>query len=243
MIEARGLSKAFAGRTAVQEVSFVAPDGAITGLVGPNGAGKTTTLRMIAGLLRPDGGAALVDGHDVQRRRPEAAARLGVLAETHGLYARLTPREHLEYFGRLRSLPEESLDRRIDEVVGALDMASLAGRRTLGFSRGERLKVALACALLHDPRNLLLDEPTAGLDVPATRALRALLRRMRDEGRCLVLSSHVMQEVEGLCDQVVIVQGGRVAASGSPDDLRRATGRAGLEEAFVEVVGSEENLS
>ncbi|MFP2907596.1 ATP-binding cassette domain-containing protein [Pyxidicoccus sp. 3LFB2] len=242
MIEARNLHKRFGKVTAVHDVSFTAEDGVITGLLGPNGAGKTTTMRMLYTLVRPDGGTALVDGVDVVQRPQDARRALGVLPDARGLYPRLTAREHARYYGELHGLSGAALDRRVDELLELLDMRDIADRRTEGFSQGERVKVALARALVHGPRNVLLDEPTNGLDVMSTRAVRTLLRRLKAEGRCVVFSSHVMQEVAALCDRIVVVAHGRVVADGTPDALRASTGKDSLEEAFVATIGSEQGL-
>ncbi|GMT98000.1 ATP-binding cassette domain-containing protein [Corallococcus caeni] len=242
MIEARNLHKRFGSVTAVHDVSFTAEDGVITGLLGPNGAGKTTTLRMLYTLVRPDGGTATVDGVDVAQK-PEVARRaLGVLPDARGLYPRLTAREHARYFGELHGLSGAALDARVEELVELLDMKDIADRRTEGFSQGERVKVALARALVHGPRNVLLDEPTNGLDVMATRSVRTLLRKLKAQGCCVVFSSHVMQEVAALCDRIVVVARGRVVADGTADALRASTGKDSLEEAFVSVIGSEQGL-
>jgi sodium transport system ATP-binding protein len=242
MIEARNLHKRFGRVTAVEDVSFTAEDGVITGLLGPNGAGKTTTMRMLYTLVRPDGGTALVDGVDVVQRPEEARRALGVLPDARGLYPRLTAREHARYYGELHGLSGAALDRRVDELVELLDMKEIADRRTEGFSQGERMKVALARALVHGPRNVLLDEPTNGLDVMSTRSVRTLLRRLKAEGRCVVFSSHVMQEVAALCDRIVVVAHGRVVADGTPDALRARTGKDSLEEAFVATIGTDQGL-
>ncbi len=240
MISVEGLSKRFGEVTAVDGVTFAARDGEVTGLLGPNGAGKTTTLRMLYGLMRPDGGRIAVDAVDAAADPAGARARMGVLPDAHGLYQRLTAREHLRYFGRLRGLAGADLDRRVDELVELLDMGAIAGRRAQGFSHGERTKVSLGRALVHDPRTVLMDEPTNGLDVGSTRAVRGLIRRMREEGRCVLFSSHIMQEVAALCDRIVILAEGRVAAEGTPDELRARTGHANLEDAFVALSGLDE---
>ena len=242
MIEAQDLHKSFGAVRAVQGVSFRAEDGKITGLLGPNGAGKTTTLRMLYTLLRPDQGQMRVDGVDAAAD-PEGVRRcIGVLPDSRGLYKRLTARENIEYFGRLQGLDESALRARADALVGELDLSDIEHRRTEGFSQGQRVKTAIARALVHNPRNLLLDEPTNGLDVMATRAMREQLRRLRAEGRCVLLSSHIMQEVAALCDHIVIIAHGRVVASGAPDELRAKAGEQNLEDAFVKLIGSEEGL-
>jgi sodium transport system ATP-binding protein len=228
MIQAHNLQERFGAVQAVRDLSFSAPDGKITGLLGSNGAGKTTTLRMICGVLRPDHGSVRID-------KP-----VGALLDHIGLYPRLTTRENLEYFGQLRGIPRARLTQRIDQVLSQLGMEQIADRRTGGFSQGERMKTALARAILHSPQNLLLDEPGNGLDVPSVRALRGVLREMRDSGMCIVLSSHILEEIRILCDHVAIVSAGRVVAQGSPEDLCRRTDTESLEDAFMKL--TQENL-
>lgn len=242
MIQVQDLSKSFGKVKAVQNVSFSAPDGQITGLLGPNGAGKSTTLRMLYTLLKPDHGTAKVDGFDVRQSPLEVQSRIGVLADARGLYPRLTSRENIRYYGRLHGLEGEALERQIEALLVLLDMKSIADRKTDGFSTGEKLKVAIARTLVHDPKNVLLDEPTNGLDVMSTRAMRQFIQRLREEGKCVLFTSHIMQEVAALCDHIVIISQGRVTANGSPDDLRKQTGRENLEDAFVAALGSEEGL-
>ena len=236
MIEATQLCKHFGAVTAVRDVSLRAADGRITGLVGPNGAGKSTTLRMLYTVLRPDAGDALIDGHSAVRTPLEAARRLGVLAHGAGIYPNLSARENILYFGALHGLARAAARARAAELIGLLEMEEFADRRAKGFSQGERVKTALARALVHRPRNLVLDEPTNGLDVMAVRALRRLLGSLRDAGHCVLFSSHVMQEVSALCDEVVVIAHGTVLASGTPDAIRTRTGTAGLEEAFVALI-------
>jgi sodium transport system ATP-binding protein len=214
MIQAQNLRKRFGAVTAVEDVSFQADDGRITGLLGPNGAGKTTTLRILYTLLTPDSGAATVDGHDVVRNKRAVQERLGVLPDNYGLYPRLTSRENIRYYGRLHGLKGAALEQSIESLITLLDMQEIADRRTEGFSHGQRLKVAIARALVHQPRNLMLDEPTNGLDVMSTRAMRTIVRRLRDEGKCILFSSHIMQEVSALCDR-------RVAPRHWPQQPRR----------------------
>jgi sodium transport system ATP-binding protein len=244
MIEVDRLSKRFAvgrGRKAqvvqaVDGVSLQARDGLITGLLGPNGAGKTTTLRMVAGLIAPDSGAARVDGVDVAASPQQALRRMGVLSDARGLYPRLTARENVVYYGRLQGLANDEAQGRCELLGELLDMKGLLDRRTEGFSQGERMKTALARALVHDPPNIILDEPTNGLDVLATRSLRETLRRLRDEqGKCIVFSTHIMQEVARLCDRVVLVAQGRTVAEGTVDELCERTGERDFEEAFVKL--------
>ncbi len=244
MIEVRQLSKAFsAGRgrrarnvVAVDGVDFTAADGRITGLLGPNGAGKTTTLRMLAGLITPDGGRLTVDGIDVTRAPHAALARMGVLSDARGLYPRLTARENIVYHAALQGMPRDAAHARAEALAQTLDLTSLMERRTEGFSQGERMKTALARALVHDPANIVLDEPTNGLDVMATRALRETLRWLRTPAggnKCIVFSTHIMQEVERLCDEVVVVARGRTVAHGTVHEVLARTGAADFEAAFV----------
>lgn len=239
MIRVEGLRRTFGPVVAVDNVSFTAHDGAVTGLLGPNGAGKTTSLRMIYGLLRPDAGRVDVDGLNLVADPLAGQERLGVLPDVSGLYPRLTSREHIEYFGELRGLSRAEARRRTEAWLDALDMRELAERRVGGFSHGERTKVALVRALIHEPQNVLLDEPTNGLDVMSTRAVRGLIRRLREQGRCVLFSSHIMQEVSALCDRIVIIAHGRVVAEGTPAELLELTGKTDLEDAFVSLVETE----
>jgi sodium transport system ATP-binding protein len=246
MIAIDELAKAFGRRRevkAVAGVTFTARDGEITGLLGPNGAGKTTLLRMLATLILPDSGSATIDGRDVVAERAAVRRGIGVLSDARGLYPRLTGRENIRYFGALHGLFGATLDARIDELVRALGLAEVADRRAQGYSQGERMKVAIARALVHDPHTLLLDEPTNGLDILSTRALRELLRQLRASGKCLLFSSHVMQEVTALCDRIVILGRGKVVASGAAAELVAQSGAATLEDAFVALLGSGEGLS
>jgi sodium transport system ATP-binding protein len=238
MIEIRGLAKRFGPVEAVRDVSFTAGDGRVTGLLGPNGAGKTTTLRMISTLLAPTAGSVRVDGVDAAADPLAVRARLGALSDARGLYARLTARENIAYYGELRGLARASIARAIGDLAAMLELEPLLDRRTDGFSQGERMKVAIARALVHDPPNVILDEPTNGLDVMTTRSLREAVRRLREAGKCVLFSSHVMQEVAALCDEIVIVSHGVVAATGTPEAIRVAAGCEDLEEAFVRLTGA-----
>jgi sodium transport system ATP-binding protein len=244
MIAIEHLSKRFSvgrGRNArvvdaVREVGLVANDACITGLLGSNGAGKTTTLRMVAGLISPDSGKVEVDGIQVAKRPAAALARMGVLSDSRGLYPRLSARENIVYYGRLHGLSAGGADSRAEELARMFDMTALLDRRSDGFSQGERMKTALARALVHDPPNIVLDEPTNGLDVMATRGLRDCLRRLRDDqGKCIIFSTHIMQEVEKLCDHVVIVAEGRTVATGTVAELRQQTGAVDFEDCFVKL--------
>jgi sodium transport system ATP-binding protein len=246
LIAVENLAKAFGRRgevRAVDGVSFTAPDGEITGLLGPNGAGKTTLLRMLATLMIPEAGSARIDGHDVVRDRYAVRRRIGVLSDARGLYPRLSARENIRYYGALHGLVGDTLDARVDELVRALGIAGIADRRAQGFSQGERMKVAIARALVHDPQAILLDEPTNGLDIMSIRALRSLLRELRANGKCLLFSSHVMQEVSALCDSIVILGRGRVIATGTAAELLLQSGESSLEDAFVRLLGSGEGLA
>jgi len=236
MIVARTLQKNFGDVVAVRDVSFEARDGRITGLLGPNGAGKSTTMRMLHGLFKPDHGSVTIDGNDVATDPLAARRSVGVLPDALGLYPRLTAVENVAYYAALHGMNDREATARIEALVTRLDMASIAHRRTAGFSQGERMKVALARALVHAPQNILLDEPTNGLDVMSTRAVRAMVRTLRDEGRCVVFSSHIMQEVAALCDHIVVVARGQVVAQGTADELVARTGAPNLEDAFVALV-------
>jgi len=233
MIQLHDVRKTFGRLVAVDGISFTAPDGAITGLVGPNGSGKTTTLRMLTGLARPDRGRILVNGINPADEPIAARSRIGALSDSLGNYPRLTAREHLRYFAELRGVPAADREPRIEHLIGKFDMHAIGDRRAQGFSQGERMKVALARAIVHDPPNVVLDEPANGLDVHSARTLRAVLADFRAGGKCVILSSHSMTEIASLCDQVVVISRGRVAAQGPPGDLLRTTGANNLEEAFV----------
>ena len=244
MIEVQALHKQFSsgrGRhrrvvQAVAGVDFTAANGCITGLLGANGAGKTTTLRIAAALIEPDAGRVLVDGIEVAAQPTQALARMGMLSDARGLYPRLTARENIVYFGRLHGMDDGAAQARAQALAEVLDMQPLLDRRTEGFSQGERMKTALARALVHDPANIVLDEPTNGLDVLATRALRDTLRRLRDEhGKCIVFSTHIMQEVERLCDHVVVVAHGRTVAAGGVAALMAQAQCSDFEETFVKL--------
>lgn len=242
MIEVHNIHKSFGKVQAVQGVSFQAPNGRITGLLGPNGAGKTTTLRILYTLLKPEQGEASVDGFSTTTQTLEVQKRIGALPDSQGLYPRLTARENIHYYGRLHGLSGAALEKRIDSLIELLDMGEFARRRTEGFSSGQRVKVAIARALVHDPPNILLDEPTNGLDVMSTRAMRGFIRLLAQQGKCVLFSSHIMQEVAALCDNIIIINHGQVAASGSPTELLKTTGKDNLEDAFVSAIGTDEGL-
>jgi sodium transport system ATP-binding protein len=242
MIEVIDLHKSFGKVTALRGITFIAPDSQITGLLGPNGAGKTTTLRILYTILVPDQGEARIDGYDVRKSPQEVQNRIGALPDAHGLYPRLTARENIRYYGRLHGLSGATLEKNIDELIELLDMRDIADRRTEGFSTGQGVKVAIARALIHSPKNVILDEPTSGLDVMSTRAMRNFICNLRDAGRCVLFSSHVMQEVSALCDNIIILSQGEIVTRGTADQLRQSTGQDNLEDAFVAAIGNEEGL-
>ena len=246
MIRVENLHKAFKTRTglvkAVDGVSFTAPDGQITGLLGPNGAGKTTCLRMLYTLMRPDQGSVSVDDLDATRNADAVRRSLGVLPDARGVYKRLTARENIAYFGRLHGMRDDDIAARTERLVAALEMADFIDRATEGFSQGQRTKTAIARALVHSPRNVILDEPTNGLDVMTTRGLRNFLLELKRDGHCVIFSSHIMQEVAALCDRIVVIAHGHVVAQGTADELKAQTGADNLEDAFVKAIGSAEGL-
>ncbi|MCD9085434.1 ATP-binding cassette domain-containing protein [Stenotrophomonas sp. SY1] len=249
MIVAERLRKTFPGKgkdkspvIAVDDVGFTAHDGQITGLLGPNGAGKTTTLRMLYTLMTPESGRVLVDGVDPAVDSNAVRRSLGVLPDARGVYKRLTARENIDYFGQLHGMSAGDIAARTARLAAALQMEDFLDRATEGFSQGQRTKTAIARALIHDPRNVILDEPTNGLDVMTTRGLRGFLKELREEGRCVIFSSHIMQEVAALCDRIVIIAHGRVVAQGTPEELREQAQEMNLEDAFVKLIGSEEGL-
>ena len=227
---------------AADNVSFIANDGEVTGLLGPNGAGKTTTLRMLSTLLTPDSGRALIDGADLSSQKSAIRRSLGVLGDAKGLYWRLSARENITYFGRLHGLTASAASARAETLIRELGLMHLADRPTQGYSQGERMKVAIARALVHDPQTVLLDEPTNGLDIMSTRSMRELIRGLRAQGKCVLFSSHIMQEVAALCDRIVIIAQGHVVFQGTPAEVLQATGLASLEDAFVKLIGSDEGL-
>jgi len=238
MISVNGLHKSFGAVKAVDGVSFEARDGRITGLLGPNGAGKSTTLRVLYTVLRPDQGTAVIDGADVVADSLQARSKIGVLPHGAGLYPHLSARENIAYYARLYGMDCDQIDEQVQRIIDQLDITDIADRRTKGFSQGQRTKVALARALVHGPQNIILDEPSNGLDVMAIRSLRQLIRTLKNAGKCVLFSSHVMQEVAALCDEIVIIAEGRVAMHDSPDGIRNQTGCDDLEEAFVRAISA-----
>ena len=236
MSRVSGIHKSFGAVRAVRGVSFDAPDGKVTGLLGPNGAGKSTTLRVLYTVLKPDAGTATIDGADVVAHSLDARRRVGALPHGSGLYPHLTARENIAYYAALCGLSCDSIDEKVDNIIELLDIGDFAERRTKGFSHGQRTKVALARSLVHDPQNIILDEPSNGLDVMATRSLRELILRLKGAGRCVLFSSHVMQEVAALCDDIVIIAGGKVAMHDTAEGIRNRTGCDDLEDAFVKAI-------
>jgi len=236
MISVNGLHRSFGDVKALSGVSFDANDGRITGLLGPNGAGKSTTLRILYTVLTPDQGSATIDGADVVTQSLEARSKIGTLPHGAGLYPHLTARENVVYYARLYGMDCALIDEKVQDVIDQLDMRDFADRRTKGFSQGQRTKVALARALVHGPQNIILDEPSNGLDVMAIRSLRELIRSLKEAGKCVLFSSHVMQEVAALCDEIVIIAEGQVALHDTPDGIQNTTGCDDLEEAFVKAI-------
>ncbi|MBH94326.1 ATP-binding cassette domain-containing protein [Idiomarina sp.] len=243
MINVDALTKTFKNVQALDSLSFQAKDGEITGLLGPNGAGKTTCLRIIYGLLQADTGKAEIEGVDANQNPIDARRNLGIFPDKFGLYERLTVREQVAYFAGLHGLTGSKQKQAVEQVIEKLDIKELADRRTAGFSQGQRMKVALAQALVHSPKHLILDEPSRGLDVMSTRILRDVLREQRAQGTCILFSSHVMQEVAALCDRVVVMANGKVAAEGTPQELCDMTGEPQLEDAFVKIIGADEGIA
>lgn len=242
MIVVENLRKYFERIKAVDGVSFGIEDGKITGLLGPNGSGKTTTLRMLYTLLQPDSGRVLVDGVDARLQPQAAKAAMGVVPDARGLYPRLTARENIAYFGQLQGISGKVLTKRIDQLSEELEMGAFLSRRCKGFSQGQRAKVAIARAFVGDPQNLLLDEPGNGLDVMSIRALRQYLLQQKQRGKAVLLSTHIMQEVTALCDEVVIIAAGRIKAVGTPEELLAMAGTDNIEDAFVTLIGTEEGI-
>ena len=255
MIAANGLRKLFQrpgsrkkknAIVAVDDVSFHAADGGITGLLGPNGAGKSTTLRMLATLVTPDDGAAQIDGVDIARDKLAVRRQLGFMPHNAGIYPRLSARENIHYYARLCGLDKSRARARVGELVEQLDMTDFADRRAAGFSQGQKTKVALGRALVHRPQTIMLDEPTNGLDVMATRGLREIIRQLASDGHCILFSSHIMQEVAALCDHIAIISSGRIAMEDSLPGILARTGEEDLEDAFVKAtseLGNDEKLT
>lgn len=243
MLEVKNLEKHFGDVKALDDLSFSAQDGQITGILGPNGAGKTTALRVLYGLLQAEKGQGFINGIDSQLEPQKARKEIGIFPDKFGLYERLTAREQIGYFASLHGLKDKALDDALDKVINQLDIADIADRKCEGFSQGQRMKVILAQALVHEPKNLILDEPTRGLDVMSTRILREVLLELKAQGKCILFSSHVMQEVAALCDKVIVVADGKIAAVGTPEELCEQTGKTELEEAFVALIGSDEGIA
>ncbi len=242
MIEVRNVSKSFGDVKAVRDISFDMRDGEITGLLGPNGAGKTTTLRMLYSLLPPDSGTIRIDGHDPQKDALDIKRTLGVVPDSRGLYKRLTARENIAYYGELHGMSKAKIQQRIDTLAATLNMEDFIDRETDGFSQGQKVKVAIARAMVHEPQTVMLDEPSNGLDVMTTRALRRFILDLKAAGHSVVLSTHIMQEVAALCDRIIIIAKGRIAADGTQEELLARSGASNIEEAFVKLIGTDEGL-
>ena len=240
MIEVQALKKSFGDLVALGGIDFTAHDGEVTGLIGPNGAGKTTALRIIYTVMKANSGSVTIDGFDAASQRFEVQKRIGVLPDGRGLYPRLTAREHVRYYGRLHGLGGAALEARIDELSKILTMDEFIDRRAKGFSKGQTRKVTLARALVHSPHNLLLDEPTNGLDIGSSRAVHQLIREIRDQGRCVLFCSHIMSEVAAICDRIVVIAGGKIAAIGTVQELMSQTGKDSLDDVFLALTGTEE---
>ena len=238
MIRIENLVKHFGKLAAVDGISFSAKNGAITGLLGHNGAGKSTCLRVLYGLLKADSGKVLLDEIDVLQQPLLAQQRIGVMTDAHGLYPRLTAREHIAYFARLRGMPEAKIAQRSQLLLTQLGMQDIADRRATGYSQGEKMKVCLARALVHDPQNIIMDEPTNGLDVMTTRSVRSILYELKAANKCVLLSSHIMQEVSALCDEVIVIAGGKALYQGGLEQLLAHTKESNLEDAFVNMTGA-----
>lgn len=243
MIKVSNLSKRIGDVQALDDLSFTAENGQITGLLGPNGAGKTTCLRTVFGLLKPDAGKAEIEGIDVAVSPTQAKQELGLFPDPFGLYERLTPREYISFFAELNGLSRSQAKQATSQVIDKLHLGDIADRRCKGFSQGQRMKTALAQAIVHQPTNIILDEPTRGLDVMSTRVLRDILKDLKKQGHCVLFSSHVMQEVAALCDQVIVMANGKVIAVGSPDALCQQTGKSSLEDAFIQLIGTDEGIA
>ena len=241
MIEVKAISKSFGDVQAVKEVSFIAPNNQVTALLGANGAGKTTSLRMIYSLITPQSGTVLIDGIDPSQEPEKARSLLGVLPDARGLYLRLTARENIQYFGKLHGMSDDKIQNRTEQLTKDLRMEDFIDRKTDGFSQGQRVKVAMARALVHDPQNIILDEPTNGLDVMSTRGVRAFLQKEKERGKCILFSSHVMQEVSAVSDEILVIHDGIVCSSGTEEELLSQTNQASLEDAFVHIVTNGES--
>lgn len=243
MIEVRDLKKQFGEVKAVDGVSFTAKSGAITGLLGPNGAGKTTTIRMIGTLISIDAGSVMIGDINVAGDPDGARRACGLLTDSRGVYTRMTARENIRYYAELRGIDVARSEKVLARFVDWLDMKDILDRRTDGFSQGERMKVAITRALIHEPGTVILDEPTNGLDVMSTRALRELIKRLKAEGQTVMFSSHVMQEVAALCDEIIIIARGRVTAQGTTGQLLAMSGKDNLEDAFIVLAETHEPQS
>lgn len=242
LVQALNLVKNFRDRKrgqikAIRDVSFDARAGEIFGMLGPNGAGKTTTLRILATILKPSSGIATIAGFDVLKDSDEARRSLGFLSNDTGLYDRLSAREMIAYFGRLYGLNNDYIERRLEELSNLLDMSEFYHRRCGKLSSGQKQKVSISRTIIHDPPVLILDEPTTGLDVLASRSIVSFIRTARDQGKCVILSTHIMGEAERLCDRIGIIHAGKMAAIGTRDELFDRFKTEELETVFLRAVG------
>jgi len=238
MIEVKELKKNFGKVIALDGASFSAKDGKITALLGPNGAGKSTCLRILSTIIKPSSGDATVSGFDVLKDSFEVREQIGVLPHNSGIYSRLNATENIEYYGQLHGIQADELKEKTENLLEQLQMKDFCLRPAEGYSQGQKIKVALARALIHDPLNILLDEPSSGLDIMATRALRDIINGLKDSGKCVLFSSHIMQEVETLCEDIVIINKGVVKFNGTIDEFRNHSGSQDLEEAFLKITDS-----
>jgi sodium transport system ATP-binding protein len=242
MITVNNLTKVYRDKKrgeviAVDQISFSAGAGEIFGLLGPNGAGKTTALRMVATILQPSAGTAKIDGHDIVKEAARVRQKIGFLSGDMGLYHRLTPREVLSFFGRLSGVNGDRLEQRIDHLFAIFDMHKFADTRIDTLSTGMRQKTAITRTLVHDPPIFILDEPTSGLDVPTAQVVERFIREAKEAGKCIILSTHIMEEAEHLCDRIAVIHQGKIRALGTMEELRTITGKQRLREIFIELLG------
>lgn len=236
MIKVEGVSKSFGSVNAVNGVSFECHKGQIFALLGSNGAGKTTTIRMISTIIKPDCGRVVVNGYDTTKDQDEVRRSIGVLNSDVGLYGRLTAYENVKYFAKLHGLHTKTIDRRIDELFTLMDMNEFRNRKVEGFSKGMKQKVNIIRAIIHDPSTILFDEPTSGLDVISARNILDFIGECRNRGKCILFSTHIMSEVERLCDRVAIINKGTIIAQGSTKEILEKTSQSTIEDAYLKLV-------
>lgn len=240
MIEIKGLKKSFGKVDAVKGISFNVNEGEIVGLLGENGAGKTTTLRMIATMLKPTDGNCSVNGYDILKESEKVRGEIGILFGGEvGLYDRLTARENIRYFALLNGMDKRKAEENIDKLTKILEMGEYIDRKVGKFSRGMKQKVAIARSIVHDPSVMLFDEPTIGLDVTSTRIIQKFILKCKKENKAIIFSSHSMNEVEKLCDRVVIINKGEVVENGTIEELKEKYNNEDLEEVFVKLIGGD----